>query len=107
MDYEALWYDEIVEQWVSDFVINERQYFEVSVSITDPDANADEFNIKNVVFTIEVDDQSIDLWVFYNVETKEIADCESLHQQDIDVEKLAEEIFLINERWKEVKYIED
>jgi len=107
MDYEALWYNEIAEQWVRDFVQNERQYWEVSVSITDPDDGADEFNVKNVVFTIEVDDQALDLWVYYNVETKEIEDLESLDQQDIDVEKLAEEIFLINERWKEVKDIED
>jgi hypothetical protein len=108
MDYEQLWHDEIAEQWISDFVLHERQYWEVSVTVTDPEVDPDteEFNVKNVVFTIEADDETINIWVFYNAATEEIEECESLHNYDIDADKLAEEIFLINERWKAEKSLD-
>jgi hypothetical protein len=109
IDYEYLWEDEIAEQWIRDFAINNMQSNEVVVEITDPtgdiDPDSDEFEVKNVIFKIQVEGQKVDLWVFYDFLNEELNECESLSNQMLDSELIAKTIFEINERWKKEKVI--
>jgi uncharacterized protein YqfB (UPF0267 family) len=107
MDYVNQWYDEIAEQWVVDFVLMDRIFEEVSVEVTDPngdvDEDSDDFEVKNVIFTIEVNGKSVNLWVFYDMLSEEVADVENLNLQEIDETEVAKSIHDINERWKKIK----
>lgn len=107
MDYEQLWYDEIVEQWVTDFVYREYEFDEIEVTVSDPSGDAEPgdkaFEIKNIIFTIEFDDVPVNIWVFYDLDAEELVECEALGNFSDDPEGLAKQIFEINERWKEEK----
>jgi hypothetical protein len=114
LDYESLWYEEIAQQWINDFVFDELSYEEIGVEITDPngdvdpdDPNDENFKVKNIIFTIKHDGKRQQLWVFYDIENEEFHDCESLGNSEFDPEELGKTIYEINRRWEAEKIIRD
>lgn len=108
IDYINEWYDIIAEQWVRDFAIRGLVCGEIHVEVTDPTGDlksGTNFDIKNVICTIKVNNKNVYLWVFFNFEENELVDIEPLDNQDLDPEEIAQEIFMINERWKKHKVL--
>lgn len=107
VDYECLWQDEIADQWLTDFVICQDSFPEVSVQVIDPDGYVEpgspEFDVKAVTFTISVNGDPFQLWVLYDSQDKEITECESWRYYDLDPDQIGKALFEINERWKLVK----
>ena len=114
IDYESLWYEEIAEIWIRDFVLKNRNFKEVNVEITDPDEYSDdedddqEFQIKvsNIIFSIQHEGTTIRLWVFYDIENEELHECESLSDnQQFPPDVIAKIIYDIHQRWEAVKIV--
>jgi len=105
IDYESLWHDEIAERWIGVLYYDEYQFDEIHMEIRDPDGDVDpddpddeNFKIKNIIFTINVDGQRAQLWVFYDLENGELHECEDLGNYDFDTEELAKAIYEIDQR---------
>lgn len=105
IDYESLWHDEIAERWVDLLYYDEYQFHEIHMEIRDPDGDVDpddpddeNFKIKNIIFTIDVGGKRAQLWVFYDLESGELHECEDLGNYDFDTEELAKAIHEIDQR---------
>ncbi len=105
IDYESLWHDEIAERWVDALYYEEYEFDEIQMEITDPngdvdpdDPNDENFKVKNVIFTIDVNGERAQLWVFYDLENEELHECEDLGNYDFDTEELAKAIYEIDQR---------
>jgi hypothetical protein len=102
IDYESLWHDEIAERWVQYLYYDECGFDEIQMEITDPNGDVDpddeNFKVKNVIFTINVNGEKAQLWVFYDLENEELHECEDLGNYDFDTEELAKAIYDIDQR---------
>jgi rhodanese-related sulfurtransferase len=86
-------------------VREEYEFDEIQMEITDPkgdvdpdDPNDENFKVKNVIFTIDVNGERAQLWVFYDLESGELHECEDLGNYDFDTEELAKAIYEIDQR---------
>ena len=105
IDYESLWHDEIAERWIEHLYYDEYEFDEIQMEITDPNGDVDpddpddeNFKVKNVIFTINVNGKKAQLWVFYDLENGVLHECEDLGLYDFDTEELAEAIYEIDKR---------
>ena len=105
IDYESLWHDEIAQRWVETLYYGEHLFDEIQMEIRDPDGDVDpddpddeNFKIKNVIFTINVDGKKVQLWVFYDLENEELHECEDLGNYDVNTEILSKVIYDIDQR---------
>jgi hypothetical protein len=99
INYESMWYDEIAERWTNDFIVNGHSFDEVNAYTEETDSDSDE-PADNLVFEIEFDGESINLFAFCDRATREIVDIESLDQQNVDAAALAKHIYEIDQRWQ-------
>ena len=102
IDYPSVWYEEISQRWVKDFILDESFFKEVNAYIREPDGD-EENSSSNFIFEIEFQGETVRLYVFYDWSSNQIVEVESLDTHNFDIEQLAKQIYQIDQRWLKQK----
>jgi hypothetical protein len=96
-----IWEDDIAQEWVNDFIYRGFIFDKIDADVRNDPENIEQV-VDNVVFTIEVDGEKVELFVFYDLKENRLEACENIEDNlaSVSSDRIITEIIALHKIWK-------